>query len=57
MTTRKGKIGGLPREIREELNERLLDGQLAPQILPWLNAFPEVQSRLAARARAGEEVA
>lgn len=57
MTTRKGKIGGLPREIREELNDRLLDGQLAPQILPWLNSMAEVQSRLASRARNREEVA
>lgn len=53
MTTRKGKIGSLPREIREEINERLLDGQLAPEILPWLNALPAVRDRLAGRPRAG----
>jgi hypothetical protein len=53
MKTRKGKIGSLPREIREEINERLLDGQLAPEILPWLNALPAVRDRLAGRPRAG----
>ena len=57
MKARKGKIGSLPREIREEINERLLDGQLAPEILPWLNALPAVRDRLAGRPRAGEEVA
>jgi hypothetical protein len=49
---RKGKIAGLPREIREELNERLADGQQGPVILPWLNALPAVRERLAVRARA-----
>lgn len=49
---RKGKIAGLPREIREELNERLADGQQGPVILPWLNGLAEVRGRLAARARA-----
>lgn len=47
--TRKGKIGGLPHSIREQLNRRLRDGQLAPQILPWLNALPETAAYLAAR--------
>lgn len=54
MTARKGKIASLPREIRQQLNERLLDGEFAPQILPWLNSLPEVKERLATRARAGE---
>jgi hypothetical protein len=36
--TRTGKIAALPESIRNELNRRLLDGQLSPQILPWLNA-------------------
>jgi hypothetical protein len=49
---RKGKIAGLPREIREELNERLADGQQGPAILPWLNGLPAVRDRLAARSRA-----
>src|SRR5690606_13165060 len=33
----------------DELNERLLDGQTAPEILPWLNALPAVRDRLAER--------
>ncbi len=36
--TRKGKIAQLPFSIREQLNARIRDGQLAPRILPWLNA-------------------
>ncbi|RME68568.1 MAG: hypothetical protein D6781_10660 [Verrucomicrobia bacterium] len=35
---RKGKIARLPAPIREEVNRRLLDGQPASQILPWLNS-------------------
>jgi hypothetical protein len=45
-TTRKGKIARLPRLIREELNERLSDGQSGPVILAWLNALPEVKGVL-----------
>ena len=41
-TTRKGKIASLPLVIREEVNQRLLDGQKAPQILPWLNSDERV---------------
>lgn len=43
---RKGKIARLPLKIREELNQRLHDGQPGSQILPWLNALPEVQGLL-----------
>lgn len=43
---RIGKIARLPVEIREELNRRLRGGQLGPQVLPWLNGLPEVQSVL-----------
>jgi hypothetical protein len=49
VTTHKGKIGCLPRAIREELNRRIDDGQQAPQILDWLNAEPAVQEALARR--------
>ncbi len=45
-TTRKGKIARLPRAIREALNERLLDGETAPEVLPWLNALPEVMAEM-----------
>ena len=46
--TRTGKIARLTEEIRTELNQRLLDGQKASAILPWLNALPEVRSILQA---------
>src|SRR5215472_5415538 len=44
-----GKIARLPKHIREQLNRRLDDGQPASEILPWLNALPEVQEILAAQ--------
>lgn len=34
---RTGKIAALPLTVREQLNERLRDGEGGPQILPWLN--------------------
>ncbi len=37
MAARTGKIACLPFAIREELNQRLRDGQTGPEILPWLN--------------------
>jgi len=46
MAQRVGKIARLPVKIREELNQRLLDGQTAAKILPWLNALPEVKRAL-----------
>jgi hypothetical protein len=42
-TTRVGKIARLPKTIREELNRRLENGELAKTILAWLNQLPEVQ--------------
>ena len=47
-TTRKGKIARLPRLIRDQINERLDDGQPGSVILPWLNALPEVITILTA---------
>jgi hypothetical protein len=44
---RRGKIGQIPRFIRDELNTRLDDGQDANQILPWLNGLPTVRELLA----------
>jgi len=41
-----GKITCLPQDIREQLNERLQDGEQAKTLLPWLNALPEVQAVL-----------
>ena len=43
MAARVGKIARLPVRIREELNQRLLDGQAGNKILPWLNSLPEVK--------------
>jgi hypothetical protein len=41
--TRIGKIGRLPKAIREELNRKLDDGAAGPPLLEWLNALPGVQ--------------
>jgi hypothetical protein len=46
--TRNGKIARLPLEVREQLNQRLRQGQKARQIILWLNGLPEVQAVLAA---------
>lgn len=43
---RQGKIARLPAPVREELNRRLRSGTLGTQILPWLNAQPEVRAVL-----------
>jgi hypothetical protein len=45
--TRVGKIARLPKKIREELNGRLENGQLATTIVTWLNQQPEVQKLIA----------
>jgi hypothetical protein len=39
----RSKIARLPHSLREALNERLRDGFPATEILPWLNALPEVR--------------
>lgn len=46
-TTRRGKIARLPLALRDQVNQRLLNGETARQILPWLNALPEVSALLA----------
>lgn len=38
--TRRGKIARLPQSLRVELNLRLLNGEPASKLLPWLNAQP-----------------
>lgn len=53
--TRVGKIAQLPGGVRDELNRRLLNGQLSPLILPWLNELPEVKSVIDERFK-GEPV-
>jgi len=47
MKTRTGKIARLPREIREQLNRRLQDGEPGKRLVDWLNALPQVRSLLA----------
>jgi hypothetical protein len=47
--TRNGKIARLPAAIREELNQRLLDGEQGKQLVEWLNGLPKVQAVLKAR--------
>jgi hypothetical protein len=44
---RNGKIARLPREIREQLNRRLSDGEPGGPLLAWLNPLPAVQAVLA----------
>ena len=51
----RGKIARLPDDIREQLNQRLLDGQPASAVLPWLNGLAPVKAVLAAQF-SGEQV-
>jgi len=44
MTTRNGKIARLPRNIREQLNHKLDDGEPGGRLVGWLNALAEVQA-------------
>jgi len=50
-----GKIARLPHEVREELNERLLNGEEGQGLLDWLNGLPEVRAVLAEQF-AGEAI-
>src|SRR5215469_11681659 len=43
----KGKIGRLPKTLRDEVNRRLENGQKGPALAAWLNGLPEVQALLA----------
>ena len=47
MRIHNGKIGRLPRELREQVNQGLEDGVTARTILLWLNSLPAVQTMLA----------
>jgi hypothetical protein len=44
--TRRGKIARLPRDIREQLNRRLQNGEPGKELVPWLNSLPEVKASL-----------
>ncbi|MGA2177552.1 MAG: hypothetical protein ABSH38_21465 [Verrucomicrobiota bacterium] len=46
--TRNGRIARLPLAIRQQLNQRLQDGEIGARLLEWLNSLPEVQAVLAA---------
>lgn len=43
---RNGKIARLARHIRDELNQRLDNGEPGVQLLEWLNSLPEVKQVL-----------
>ncbi|HSY19085.1 MAG TPA: hypothetical protein VK815_12150 [Candidatus Acidoferrales bacterium] len=43
-----GKISRLPREIREQVNERLAAGEPGKRLVAWLNELPAVRAMLAA---------
>lgn len=45
--TRKGKIARLPRDVRNELNRRLDNGEQGTHLVAWLNGLPEVKRVLA----------
>jgi hypothetical protein len=45
-SSRTGKIACLPEEIRDELNDRMINGIKGPELLPWLNSQPEVRDVL-----------
>jgi hypothetical protein len=49
MSTHTGKIGRLPQGIREQVNQRLDDGEPATKILGWLNGLTAVRGVLAAQ--------
>ena len=42
--TRNGKIARLPLALSQQLNQRLQNGELAQDLLSWLNQMPEVQA-------------
>jgi hypothetical protein len=44
--TRKGKIARLPRQIRDELNHRLDEGEQSARLAIWLNSLEEVRAVL-----------
>jgi hypothetical protein len=45
---RKGKIARLPLAIRQELDQRLQNGEQGRKLVEWLNGLPEVQAVMAA---------
>jgi hypothetical protein len=47
--SRNGKIARLPLAIRQQLNQRLQNGEPGKDLIPWLNSLSEVQAVLAAQ--------
>ncbi len=47
MKTRISKIARLPLQIREQLNQRLLNGEIGAPLLRWLNELPQTREILA----------
>jgi len=45
--SRNGKVARLPRDIRDQFNRRMQEGEPGEPLLSWLNALPEVQAVLA----------
>ena len=43
---RTEKIARLPRELRDQLNRRLHDGQPGTQLVIWFNSLPEAREVL-----------
>ena len=44
---RTGKIARLPHQLRDQLNQRLYNGEPGVDLIKWLNSLPEVQALLA----------
>ena len=44
---RTGKIARLPHHLRNQLNQRLHNGEPGVDLIKWLNSLPEVQALLA----------
>ena len=42
MKARTDKIARLPKAVREQLNQRLADGEQGETLLEWLHSLPEV---------------
>lgn len=51
---RRGKIARLPQAIREEVNQRLHDGQNGGEICAWLNGLASVKAMLADKFKCEE---
>ena len=43
---RIGKIARLPESIREEVGRRMENGEMGPELIPWLNSLPETKAIL-----------